>query len=81
MQVKYYTLVTGTRDFLQPFCREDVQYVQQFAKDPEAPASYEFLMAAEVLMRENNLKIPLTVHEAIDFYLELKHLLYVEVMD
>ena len=38
-------------------------------------------MAAEVLMRENNLKIPLTVHEAIDFYLELKHLFYVEVMD
>ena len=37
---------------------------------PAAPASYEFLMAAEVLMRENHLEMPLNV----DFYIALKHL-------
>ena len=57
-----------------------MEYVENFAHDPGAPVSHEFLLAAEVLMRENNLQMPLTVHEALDFYLELKYLFYVEVM-
>jgi hypothetical protein len=37
-------------------------------------------MAAEVLMRENSLQMPLNVHEALDFYLELKFLLHEELV-
>ena len=48
---------------------------------PAAPASYEFLMAAEVLMRENHLEMPLTVKEALDFYIALKHLFTIEMLN
>ena len=71
----------GAETFLQPFDQHmhDVEYVQRLATNPGAPVSYEFLRAAEILMRENHLQMPLTVREALDFYLELKHLFYVEL--
>ena len=53
----------------------DIQYAERYAVDPGAPVSREFLEAAEVVMVENNLHIPLSVDKAFDFYLELKHFL------
>ena len=41
--------------------------------------SHEFLEAAEVVMIENNLHMPQSVEQALDFYLELKHLLSIEI--
>jgi hypothetical protein len=73
-------LSTGAQNFLQPFHRDDVEYIHRFATDPGSPLPYEFLMAAEVLMRENSLQMPLNVHEALDFYLELKFLLHEELV-
>lgn len=49
--------------------------------EPEAPESYEFLLAAEVLMRENNLEIPITVKEALDFYIKPKYLFIIEMLN
>ena len=41
--------------------------------------SHEFLEAAEVVMIENNLLMPQSVEQALDFYLERKHLLFIDL--
>ena len=70
---------TGTDNFLHPFEDSDMQYAQRYAVDLGAPVSHEFLEAAEVVMIENNLHKPQSVEQALDFYLELKHLLSIEI--
>lgn len=40
-----------------------MQYVETYAVDAGAPVSYEFVMAMEVLMRENNLQMRLSAEE------------------
>lgn len=43
---------------------------------PEPPLSLEFLEAVQILMTENNLQIPLTVEEAIVFYMNINNLFH-----
>lgn len=69
----------GAENYLQPVDNDDLLYVQRYAVEPGPPASYEFLMAADILMSENNLQMPTSVEEALDFYIKLKCLLNAEV--
>ena len=66
----------GTENYLHPFDHDDLQYAKMFAEGPNSPVSLEFLMAAEILMRENSLLFPLTVREAFDFYMCLCNLFH-----
>lgn len=71
--------ILGPENYLQPVDNDDLLYVQRYAVEPGPPASYEFLMAADILMSENNLRMPTSVEEALDFYIKLKCLLNAEV--
>ena len=70
---------TGTDNFLED---SGMQYAQRYAVNPGAPVSHESLEAAEMVMIENNLLMPQSVEQALDFYLELelKHLLSIEII-
>lgn len=57
----------GTENYLQPVYNADLLYVQRYAVEPGPPASYEFLMAADILMSENNLQMPTSVEGALHF--------------
>ena len=70
---------TDTDNFLHPFEDRDMQYAQWYAVDPGAPVSHEFLEAAEAVMIENNLLMPQSVEQVLDFYLERKHLLSIDL--
>ena len=41
--------------------------------------SHEFLDAAELVMIEIHLRMPQSVEQALDFYLELKHLFSIDL--
>ena len=72
-------LYIGVENYLQPVNSDDLWYVQRYAVEPRPPASYEFLMAAEILMHENGLHMPTTVEEALDFFITMKYLLHEEI--
>ena len=69
----------GVENYLQPVNSDDLWYVQRYAVKPQPPASYEFLMAAKILMHENGLHMPKTVEEALDFFITLNYLLHDEI--
>ena len=48
-----------------------IQYAKRYAVDPGPPVSHELLEAADMVMIENNLYVPLSVEEVLDFYLAL----------
>ena len=70
----HYYMNAGTENYLQPFDYNDVHFAKRFVESPGSPVSLEFLQAAEILMRENNLLFPSTVSEALDFYVHLRNL-------
>ena len=72
-------LQLGADNYLQAVNEDDFQYVQQYCTEPGPPTSYEFLMVAQLLMRENNLRMSTTVEKALDFYITLKTLLNREI--
>ena len=76
---EYFTLYryTGTVDYLQPFDDVDLQFRMHHIPYPDPPLSLEFLEAAEILMRENNLEFPHTVEEAFAFYININDLFHV----
>ena len=76
---EYFTLYryTGTVDYLQPFDDVDLQFTMHHIPYPDPPLSLEFLEAAEILMRENNLEFPHTVEEAFAFYINTNDLFHV----
>ena len=69
MYILYYA---GTQNYMNSVSAGDLQFVQQYATAPDPPGLYEFLTAAHVLMEENNLELPTTVTEALDFYINLR---------
>ena len=69
-------ICAGVEDYLQPFDKDDLQYARSYTTPPDSPVSLEFLEAADIVMRENNLEFPLTVEEAFVFYLSLNDLLH-----
>ena len=71
----------GVENFLQPVNSDDLQYVQRYAVEPQPPASYEFLMAAKILMHENGLQMPTRVEEALDFFITLKYIMKLIIVD
>lgn len=71
-----YTLSAGAEDFLQSFEYDDMQFATDYVANPGSPLTSEFLLAAEILMSENNLEFPLTVEEALPFYITLNDLFH-----
>ena len=70
---EYFTLYryTGTVDYLQPFDDVDLQFTMHHIPYPDPSLSLEFLEAAEILMRENNLEFPHTLKKLLLFILIL----------
>ena len=46
----------------------DLIVAEQYAEEPDLPASLQFLEMVKELMNQNNLTFPKSVNEAVDLY-------------
>ena len=69
----------GTQSYIQAVNADDFSYVQRYATKPGPPGTLEFLLAAQRVMEDHNLHFPSTIQEALDFYIELKTAMNIEM--
>lgn len=67
--------IAGTHDYIHPVDSGDLVLARQHTIAPEPPGSLEFLLATQHLMQENELTLPATVEEALEFYITIKSLI------
>ena len=58
---------------------DDFSYIQQYATKPGPLGTPESLLAAQRIMEDHNLHFPSIIQEALDFYIELKTAMNIEM--